>query len=299
MKKIVKPVIFALVSVSLLWGCILFAPPSTEIKFTAPKQVTIEGYTGDIMEPFLSRDGKILFFNNLNSSSVNTNLYYAKRIDDVTFSYEGEIGGDDVNTDSLEATASMDENNNFFFISTRSYNDTLSTIYTGVFNNGTVSDVKLVEGISKNKAGWIDFGVEISANGNDLFFSEGRFDRNGGPYEADIIHASKVNGSFKRADDSILMYVNSLSLEYAGYVSSDLLEIYFTRIDSTGMPQIYTANRKSLSEPFGKPYKIKEITGFVEAPAISISSDGIRDSIVYYHKKVDNKFTLWMVRKQQ
>ena len=109
----------------------------------------------------------------------------------------------------------------------------------------------------------------------------------------------KVNGSFQRANDNILMYVNSLSLEYAGYISSDSLELYLTRIDSTGIPQIYTANRKSTSKPFGKPYKIGEITGFVEAPAISMSSDGVPDSIIYYHKKVDNKFTLWMVKKEQ
>ncbi len=296
MKKIFKLVLFVLFFVPFLGGCILFAPPSTVYKFSTPKQVTINGYTGDIMEPFLSRDGKILFFNNLNSSAVNTNIYYATRIDDVTFSYQGEVNG--VNTDSLEATACMDDNNNMFFISTRSYSDTLSSIYTGTFDNGNVTGVKLVEGISKDKPGWIDFGVEVSKDGKDLFFSEGRFDKNGGPYEADIIHAVKVNGSFQRANDNILMYINSLSLEYAAYISSDSLELYFTRIDSTGLPQIYTANRKSTSEPFNKPYKIKEITGFVEAPAISISSDGVPDSIIYYHKKEDDKFTLWMVRKE-
>ena len=170
MKKVVKLVLFVLFFVSFLWGCILFAPPSNVIKFSTPKQVTIEEYTGNIMEPFLTRDGEILFFNNLNSSAVNTNIYYATRIDDVTFSYQGEV--DRVNTDSLEATACMDENNNFFFISTRSYSDTLSSIYTGIFDGGTVSDVQLVNGISKDKPGWIDFGVEVSKDGKDLFFSE-------------------------------------------------------------------------------------------------------------------------------
>jgi hypothetical protein len=49
--------------------------------FKAPQIVTIRGYQDDAMEPFLSRDGKILFFNNLNEPSVNTDIHYAVRID--------------------------------------------------------------------------------------------------------------------------------------------------------------------------------------------------------------------------
>ncbi len=299
MKSCTKILLLVILYLPFLAGCILFAPPSLSIEFSSPEQITVYGYDGDIMEPFLTRDGKILLFNNLNEPSVNTNLHYAERVDDTTFTYIGELIGDNVNTDSLEATASMDENNNIFFISTRSYSETLSTIYTGVFDDGVVSNVRLVEGISKDKAGWVDFGVEVSKDGRDLFFSEGRFDQNGGPYESDIIHAVKTeDGGFQRVNDGILVYVNSFSLEYAGYVSSDLLEIYFTRIDNTGLPQIYTANRKTTSEPFGKPYKIESITGFVEAPAISVSSGGVPDSIIYYHKKMDDgSFKLWMVRK--
>jgi hypothetical protein len=63
------------------------------------------------MEPSISRDGQYLFFNNSNDPSVNTNLHWAERIDDLTFQYRGEIAG--VNTTSLEGVASMDRNNVF------------------------------------------------------------------------------------------------------------------------------------------------------------------------------------------
>lgn len=36
------------------------------VAFADPERVTIQGYDGDAMEPFLSRDGRFLLFNNRN-----------------------------------------------------------------------------------------------------------------------------------------------------------------------------------------------------------------------------------------
>ena len=55
--------------------------------FANPEVVTIDGWTEDAMEPFLSRDGSILFFNDSNAPNANTNLHWATRVDDTTFSY--------------------------------------------------------------------------------------------------------------------------------------------------------------------------------------------------------------------
>ena len=98
--------------------------------FTNPEPVTIVGYTQDAMEPFISPDGNYLFFNNSNSLAT-TNLYYATRIDDVTFQFQGEIVGANSGVNTLTAVPSMDMNDNFYFVSTRSYPQTLSTIYSG------------------------------------------------------------------------------------------------------------------------------------------------------------------------
>src|SRR5277367_744711 len=73
------------------------APESTV--FQNPQRITIEGYEDDAMEPFVTRDGKYLFFNNLNEPRVNTNLFWAERVDDLHFKFRGEIKG--VNTPAL------------------------------------------------------------------------------------------------------------------------------------------------------------------------------------------------------
>ena len=104
--------------------------------FDAPNIVTIRGYHDDVMEPFLSRDGAILFFNNLNEPSVNTDIHYAVRIDPLTFEYKGRVGH--VNTSALEGVPTMDRSGTFYFISPRDYDKTRATIFTGQFRSGEV-----------------------------------------------------------------------------------------------------------------------------------------------------------------
>lgn len=91
--------------------------------------MTLRGYQGDAMEPFLTKDGRYLLFNNRNEPPENTNLLLAERLDDLHFAYKGEIKG--VNTPALEGVPSMDESDNLYFVSTRSYAQTFSTLYRG------------------------------------------------------------------------------------------------------------------------------------------------------------------------
>ena len=53
-------------------------------------KVSINGLTFDAMEPFISLDGNTLYFNSLNSGG-NTNLYYATKLNDSTFTFIGSI----------------------------------------------------------------------------------------------------------------------------------------------------------------------------------------------------------------
>jgi hypothetical protein len=108
--------------------------------FRNPRRVTIQGYQGDAMEPFLTRDGRYLLFNNSNDPAVDTNLQYAERIDDLRFVYKGEIDG--VNTPALEGVPTIDRNGTLYFVSTRSYAVTLSTLFRGRFDRGRVSTVR-------------------------------------------------------------------------------------------------------------------------------------------------------------
>ena len=103
------------------------ASSGVTMDYTSPVKVQMIGYSGNIMEPFISRDGHFLLFNNLNAAPENTNLHWATRLNDSTFQYNGEISG--VNTADLDAVPSLDMNGILYFVSTRSYTSSLSTIY--------------------------------------------------------------------------------------------------------------------------------------------------------------------------
>ena len=263
--------------------------------FTNPQPVTIQGYSQDAMEPFISPDGNYLFFNNSNSLP-QTNLYYATRIDDVTFQFQGEIIG--ANATGLNAVASMDVNNIFYFVSTRSYSQTLSTIYSGNFSNGSLSNVAIVPGISKDKLGDVNFDQCISPDGSTLYFVDGVFNGGSVPQHASIAIAKRLVGDhFMRLKNSakIMQKINTHGLNYAPDISKSGLEFFFTRIPGQPPmppPVIYTATRASTSRPFGKPRKIEAITGFAEAPALSPDEKSL-----YYHENVNGTFVIQRVTR--
>ena len=260
--------------------------------FRDPQPVTIIGYSGDAMEPFISRDGKYLFFNDLNTAPA-TKLYWATSMDALTFQFQGEVGG--VNTAMLDAVASMDLNGNFFFISTRSYTPNLSTVYTGAFAAGNVSGVAPAPGIVSPMPGLVDFDAEVSADGRSLYFTEGKFNGGSQPSTAQIIVATRgADGSFTRSAESatILGNINTNTLNYAADTSASQLELFFTRLDPDG-PAIYAASRSGIGLPFAKPVKIAAITGFAEAP--SISPDG---RTLFYHRQENGHFAIYAVTRQ-
>lgn len=284
-----------ILGLTLLIACTNETIQSMQIEFGSPVKVTVQGYIDDSMEPFLSRNGDILFFNNLNVPTVNTNIHWANRISDTVFEYKGEVI--DINSAFLDGVPSMDMDNNLYFVSTRSYDVDFSTIYRSTFLNGTASNVSLVGGISLNIGGWVNFDVEVSADGEFLYFVDGRFDASGGPYESDLVVARKSGGGFQRlADQSMLSKVNTTDLEYAACISRNALELYFTRVEAAitanSSPKIYVSTRSSIDVPFGEPSRIETISGFAEGP--TLSSD---DSILYYHQKENGTHALYMVRK--
>lgn len=69
------------------------SPPGDEPMYTAftnPEIISVTGYSGDIMEPFISRDvaGTYLFFND-NGPFNEKEIHYAIKVDDTTFQYVG------------------------------------------------------------------------------------------------------------------------------------------------------------------------------------------------------------------
>jgi hypothetical protein len=265
----------------------------TYTEFSNATRVTITGYTGDAMEPFISKDGQYLFFNNRNDPSVNTDLFYASRVDDQTFEFLGPIAG--VNSPQLDAVASLDTLGNFYFVSTRSYSSSLSTIYSGQFSSAGVTNVALVPGISQLKAGEVNFDAEISADGQTLWFDDGDYST-GSLSAARIVIANRQGAAFVRQanSDALLGAVNTQDLNYAPSISVDGLELFFTRVSthSGATPAIYRSTRTDATSAFGTPALVTGATGFVEAP--SLSADG---HLLYFHQLVNGTFAIYLARR--
>jgi hypothetical protein len=115
------------------------------------------------MEPFVTRDGRNLYFNNANNPGVDTNLFRAERVDDLAFQFRGEVQG--ANSSDLNAVASMDRAGHFYFVSSRDYLLHGALIQGGRFSEGRVTGVHIVEGLSSWMHRGFNFDAEISADG--------------------------------------------------------------------------------------------------------------------------------------
>jgi len=299
MKKSMRmTTIFLITSIYFFYiNCEETAEVTYNYEFHTPKPITTVGYDSHAMEPFISRDGQYLFFNNSNDPSVNTNLHYTQRIDDTTFQYMGEISG--VNTDSLDGVASMDSLGNFYFITTRSYYSDTITVYGGIFDSGVVTDVEPIgQNLTLNELGWLEMDAEVSPSGNTLYFARAFFSGSDIPDSSDLFIAVKQGNQFVVSENSedMMKNINSEHLEYAASITTDELEFFFTRADfSKIIPEmsVMIARRSSVSEPFGEPQVISAIEGeATEAP--SITSDGKN---LYFHKKLNGVFSVFVVSR--
>ena len=241
------------------------------------------------MEPFISPDGHYLFFNNENDPRMNTNLHFAERTGKLTFRYLGELPG--VNSDVLEAVPSVDTAGHFYFTTIRDYARTMNSIYTGEFDGKRVTNVHSVPGdISPKVPGTINMDASISPDGQTLYISRAVIVPNlPAPKKSELMIARLKDGTFSidPASAHIMKNINTGALEYAPCISKDGLELYFTRAAPGALPRIMVATRDSANDPFGEPRVLKHLTGFVEAPSISLDRKEM-----FFHKKVGEKFVI-------
>ncbi len=271
--------------------------------FGSEIEVTINGLSFDAMEPFLSPNSNYLFFNNINDG-INTKLYYATRVNDSTFNYVGElIGANQTTTPHLDAVADLDADGNFYWTSTRNYPTELNNLFRGTFSNGNVSDIARVQGdFNMNIPGWLIMDHGISLDGQYLYFNNARFDDTNcvGPCETTLGIAQKENGStFTTLPNSatILQNINNADyIYYAPCISSDNLELYYTRylkgeITSSTVFEICVAVRSNALAEFSLPKVLfsETIANLIEAPTLTVDK-----SIMYYHRKTSNSHKIMM-----
>jgi hypothetical protein len=257
--------------------------------FGPEKSVTITGLTFDAMEPFISLDGNTLFFNSLNSGG-NTNLYYATRVDDTTFTYVGLVGGAyDPAPGHLDAVASLDTFDVFFWVSLRNYPAVFENLHRGNYSAGNVTGITRVHGdFNIYTPGWLIMDAAINYQGDRLYYTNAFFNNCpfGMPCEARLGIAQKINDStFNRLanTDALFSNVNDTNyIVYAPQVTKNGLELYYTRILKTTInSEICVSVRSSVNDTFSLPQVIHSNLGFVPEAATP-TTDAQK---IYYHQK--------------
>ncbi len=282
---------------------VLIAYGASAQEYIDERPVQVVGYDDHLMEPFLSRDGATLFFNNRNEPGPLTDLHVAEALGDGSFRYLGKLEG--ANSGALDGVPTMDRAGNFYFVSPRSYADTKATIHTGRYASGRLAGVRLVPGsLSRDTTFWFNMDVEVSADGNRLYATDNiqRYLLGGGIAQSNFFVAERRDGGFYRSEHSeeIFEAINTVKLEYAAAISEDELTIFFNRTDIDALRRedmrgigIFMATRPTPDAAFESPKRIEAITGFVEGP--TISSD---DCILYYHRKNVGMFSLYRVTRE-
>jgi hypothetical protein len=160
-----------------------------------------------------------------------------------------------------------------------------------------VTDITPVAGISRRERGWINMDLEVSADGNRLYFTHSYFSGQPVPSKSNLALAVKDGSDFREAGNSwqIMAATNTGRLEYAPATSEDELTLYWTHAGSleggAGF-EIRKATRADRNAPFGNVETLAIFTGHFEAP--TVSPDG---KMILYHKLVDGRFRIHAVAR--
>jgi hypothetical protein len=255
--------------------------------FAAPQPVRIDGWSEDAMEPFISRDGRFLFFNSSNAPGRQTDIYWARRIDDLDFAFQGPVPG--ANSPALDGVPSVARDGTMSLISPRDYDRLHATVWIGRWTGRSVQALSPQPALAPARAGGFNMDAEISADGRRLYFTANDWAPDGPPRTSVFRLARRTTAGWRIDPDADSWFagINGQGLAYAAGVSADDLQFFYTRLaPGRTAPQIMVATRAAPNRPFSDPANIEALKGFVEAPSVA------PDGALYLHQKRGDRFII-------
>jgi Secretion system C-terminal sorting domain/WD40-like Beta Propeller Repeat len=279
------------------------ASSQTVPTFGTETPVTINGLTFDAMEPSLSADGNYIFFNSINDG-VTTSLYYATKVNDSTFNYAGPLtGANQLVSPRLDAVASSDAANRFYWTSLRNFPAQFDNCFRGIFNGTDIVNTGRLHGtFYVYSIGWLMMDAAINYDGDLLYYTNAYFGPTyagcgGVPCQGKLGVAQKQNDStFNKLNNSDGMMQNINDTNYVVYapnISKDGLELYYTRFLKNNISlgtQIVVSLRTSLTDTFSLPHVIVPFSTLTPE-ATTLTTDQLK---IYYHKKSGGLYKLFL-----
>lgn len=296
----------------------------TNSEWSNEEEVFIDGFTHNAgtlqkaMEPQISHDQNVIFFNNKTDNDTEMNVHYAIRQSSGRFQYAGTLPGT-VNPTVLDGVPAMDALGNFYFMSLRNYGatgpngSTFRTIFGGKLNLDSsglfITEVASADtSFGAGKMWDFDMDIGVSWDGTLAVSSRATFAEGKSYPDASYLELFNVNSRNLTAHPDNANIMKNVNLpgciSYAPSLSSDLKELYFTILgqDDSGNFDFRTvvSKRNSISDPFGTPAVILAIpNGYVaEAPSITFDDGG---KTLYFHRKdphAGDRFKIYKISRQ-
>lgn len=301
-------------------SCVELLGHNSEWGSEAP--IELVAYNDSAMEPRISADQNILFFNNKAHSGDDMDIHYAVRTEPIKFPnryiYMGLL--ENANDPSrLDGTPGIDKFGNFYFVSLRDYAKNYQSIYSAQLESLSqrrfgLKDIKPADdGVTRAQRLLIDMDGEVSWDGRIMISSRADFvDQTEAPRSSyltlfDIPFTGQTSTRIAQPNKQSHYLLANVNLPdcrvYAGSLSENNLELYYTILPAT--PSVTTrdfhivvAKRKTAQDPFGPGEIIDAISGDItEGPSLSLNDGG---KTLYFHKLDLNekRFKLYKVTRR-
>lgn len=279
------------------------------IEWSTATEVIINGYSQNAMEPKISLDQVVLFWNDKPSSDDQMNLHYAIRNGSGEYDYIGVLSGT-VDSNFLDGVPSVDQNGKFYFVSLRNYESNFRTLFSGDINVLGPSSLEVNNIISADTTssastnGILDMDLDVTWDGTQAVVSRALFSGNPYPESSQLKYYNVTSGVLSLRSDTDTVFEN-LNFEecrvYAGSLSRDKLEVFFTVLPkNTTDPnnfRIAVAKRSQLTDVFSNPEFIQGISGeAIEGPSPTFDDNS---KTLFYHRfdTASGRFKIYKVSR--